>query len=104
MPGHESRIGDIRSNLQQQPLPEYSLRVQCETCPTHGELRIGDTSYRVAGDSWLDRELMFYQLRDKQGRALPGYVEREFEGYLKCGRLEPRMSPQIKQPPNVMRP
>jgi rRNA maturation protein Nop10 len=23
-----------------------------------------------------------------QGRALPGYVEREFEGYLKCGRLE----------------
>jgi WD40 repeat protein len=23
-----------------------------------------------------------------QGRALPGYVEREFEDYLKCGRLE----------------
>ena len=23
-----------------------------------------------------------------QGSALPGYVEREFEGYLKCGRLE----------------
>jgi predicted secreted hydrolase len=64
--------------------------------PTQGELRIGDASYRVAGDSWLDREwsssaldedqagwdwfalqledgreLMFYQLRDKQGRAQP---------------------------------
>jgi len=64
--------------------------------PTRGELRIGDASYRVAGDSWLDREwsssaldddqagwdwfalqledgreLMFYQLRDKQGRAHP---------------------------------
>ena len=23
-----------------------------------------------------------------QGRALPGYVEQEFEDYLKCGRLE----------------
>ncbi len=23
-----------------------------------------------------------------QGRALPGYVEQAFEGYLKCGRLE----------------
>jgi len=62
--------------------------------PTRGELRIGDASYRVAGDSWMDREwsssaldadqagwdwfalqledgreLMFYRLRDKQGRA-----------------------------------
>ncbi len=24
-----------------------------------------------------------------QGKALPGYVEQEFEDYLKCGRLEP---------------
>ena len=64
--------------------------------PTRGELRIGDASYRVAGDSWMDREwsssaldadqagwdwfalqledgreLMFYRLRDKQGRAQP---------------------------------
>jgi predicted secreted hydrolase len=64
--------------------------------PTRGELRIGDTTYEVAGDSWMDREwsssaldedqagwdwfalqledgreLMFYQLRDKQGRAHP---------------------------------
>jgi hypothetical protein len=23
-----------------------------------------------------------------QGRALPGYVEQEFEDYLRCGRLE----------------
>ena len=62
--------------------------------PTRGELRIGDASYRVAGDSWMDREwsssaldadqagwdwfalqledgreLMFYRLRDKQGKA-----------------------------------
>lgn len=61
--------------------------------PTSGELRIGDRRYRVAGNSWLDREwstsaldedqagwdwfalqlddgreLMFYQLRDTQGR------------------------------------
>jgi predicted secreted hydrolase len=60
--------------------------------PTHGELRIDDSLYRVQGDSWLDREwsssaldtdqdgwdwfalqledgreLMFYQLRTKQG-------------------------------------
>lgn len=24
----------------------------------------------------------------EQGRELPGYVQREFEDYLKCGRLE----------------
>lgn len=24
----------------------------------------------------------------ERGRELPGYVQREFEGYLKCGRLE----------------
>jgi predicted secreted hydrolase len=60
--------------------------------PTRGELRIGDTLYTVQGDSWLDREwsssaldkdqagwdwfalqlddgreVMFYQLRNKQG-------------------------------------
>ena len=64
--------------------------------PTRGELRIGDRSYAVAGNSWLDREwsssalaedqagwdwfalqladgreLMFYRLRDKQGMAHP---------------------------------
>ena len=62
--------------------------------PTHGELRIGDSLYSVQGDSWLDREwsssaldkdqagwdwfalqledgreLMFYQLRTRQGGA-----------------------------------
>jgi len=60
--------------------------------PTRGELRIGESLYSVQGDSWMDREwsssaldkdqagwdwfalqlddgreLMFYQLRDKQG-------------------------------------
>jgi predicted secreted hydrolase len=60
--------------------------------PTHGELRIGDSLYRVQGDSWMDREwsssaldedqvgwdwfalqlndgreLMFYQLRTRDG-------------------------------------
>jgi len=60
--------------------------------PTSGELRIGDSVYTVAGDSWLDREwsssaldndqagwdwfalqlvdgrdLMYYQLRNRQG-------------------------------------
>jgi predicted secreted hydrolase len=60
--------------------------------PTHGELRIGNTVYTVQGDSWMDREwsssaldrdqagwdwfalqlddgrdLMYYQLRNKQG-------------------------------------
>lgn len=64
--------------------------------PTRGELRIGDSTYRVQGDSWLDREwsssaldrdqsgwdwfalqlddgrdLMYYRLRDRQGRAHP---------------------------------
>ena len=64
--------------------------------PTQGELRIGNSRYSVTGDSWLDREwsssalednqvgwdwfalqlddgreLMFYQLRDKQGRSHP---------------------------------
>lgn len=64
--------------------------------PTRGELRINDTIYRVQGDSWMDREwsssalekdqvgwdwfalqledgreLMFYQLRDRQGRMHP---------------------------------
>jgi predicted secreted hydrolase len=64
--------------------------------PTSGELRIGDSRYRVTGNSWLDREwsssaldedqtgwdwfalqlqdgrdLMFYQLRDTQGRPHP---------------------------------
>ncbi|HMN46652.1 MAG TPA: transposase zinc-binding domain-containing protein, partial [Povalibacter sp.] len=28
------------------------------------------------------------ELRVQQGRALPGYVQEEFDAYLKCGRLE----------------
>ena len=64
--------------------------------PTSGEVRIGDTVYTVQGDSWMDREwsssaldkdqvgwdwfalqlddgreLMYYRLRDRQGRAHP---------------------------------
>ena len=35
-----------------------------------------------------------------QGRDLPGYVQREFEGYLKCGRLahgvQKRCRPQAR--------
>ncbi|MFQ5592490.1 MAG: hypothetical protein ACE5HE_15135 [Phycisphaerae bacterium] len=30
----------------------------------------------------------FSALMAEQGRELPGYVQREFEAYLKCGRLE----------------
>ena len=30
----------------------------------------------------------FVEHVSKQGRTLPGYVHREFEGYLRCGRLE----------------
>jgi predicted secreted hydrolase len=62
--------------------------------PTQGEIRIGDRRWQVEGNSWFDREwsssalaadqagwdwfalqledgrdLMFYQMRDKQGRA-----------------------------------
>jgi hypothetical protein len=44
-------------------------------------------------------QTLFYQLVDEyypafaalmaeQGREWPGYVQREFEGFLKCGRLE----------------
>jgi predicted secreted hydrolase len=64
--------------------------------PTRGEIRIGDTVYTVQGESWMDREwsssaldtdqvgwdwfalqlddgreLMYYQLRDRQGQAHP---------------------------------
>lgn len=64
--------------------------------PTSGELRIGDTVYNVQGDSWMDREwsssaldpdqagwdwfalqledgreLMYYQLRNRQGGTHP---------------------------------
>ncbi|MGB5472426.1 MAG: lipocalin-like domain-containing protein [Gammaproteobacteria bacterium] len=64
--------------------------------PTRGELRTGDTVYTVQGDSWMDhewsssaldrtqagwdwfalqlddgREVMYYQLRNKQGEAHP---------------------------------
>ena len=64
--------------------------------PTRGTLRLGGASYRVSGDSWLDREwsssaldsdqsgwdwfalqladnreLMFYRLRDRDGRMHP---------------------------------
>jgi hypothetical protein len=31
---------------------------------------------------------MFVDLRELQGRVLPSYVQRTFEEYLKCGRLE----------------
>ena len=31
---------------------------------------------------------LFAALRAEQGRALPAFVQREFEEYLKCGRLE----------------
>ena len=32
----------------------------------------------------------FLELLASQGRSLPGYVQREFDDYLKCGRLEYR--------------
>jgi len=31
---------------------------------------------------------IFSALMAEHGRALPGYVQREFEDYLRCGRLE----------------
>ncbi len=31
---------------------------------------------------------VFRQQLADEGRVLPGYVQREFEDYLKCGRLE----------------
>ncbi len=31
---------------------------------------------------------VFSALMAEQGRELPGYVQREFEDYLRCGRLE----------------
>ncbi|GMV03039.1 MAG: hypothetical protein AMXMBFR8_30480 [Nevskiales bacterium] len=30
----------------------------------------------------------FWQLRAEAGRALPNYVQEEFDAYLKCGRVE----------------
>jgi hypothetical protein len=37
----------------------------------------------------------FRQQLAEEGRILPGYVQREFEGYLKCGRLEHGFIPGI---------
>ena len=32
--------------------------------------------------------LLTHPLKDRQERPLPDYVQREFEDYLRCGRLE----------------
>jgi hypothetical protein len=40
--------------------------------------------YQVIDDHYAD----FIAQLDAQGRALPKFVRREFEDYLKCGRLE----------------
>jgi hypothetical protein len=37
----------------------------------------------------------FAALMAEQGRELPGYVQREFDDYLKCGRLEHGVIPGI---------
>ena len=39
--------------------------------------------YRIIEEDYPD----FLELLASQGRSLPGYVQREFEDYLKCGRL-----------------
>lgn len=39
--------------------------------------------------SWsISTGRVFRALRAMEGRPLPGYIEEEFEAYLKCGRLE----------------
>jgi predicted secreted hydrolase len=89
--------------------------------PTSGELRVGDRVYRVQGESWLDREwsssaldrnqvgwdwfalqlddgreLMYYHLRDRQGRTDPfsrgSLVDRD-------GSVHALLSDQVKLTP-----
>jgi hypothetical protein len=40
--------------------------------------------YRLVEQHYPD----FRELRAREGRSLPDYVQEEFDAYLKCGRLE----------------
>jgi len=50
-------------------------------------LNTADRLILKANDRKMKRILRMAQLAAK-GRVLPEYVEREFDGYLKCGRLK----------------
>jgi hypothetical protein len=43
--------------------------------------------YRIVDDYYPD----FLARLEAEGRSLPWFVRREFEDYLKCGRLEQRL-------------
>ena len=62
-------------------------------------LEAGSASRGFRYERHLRERTLLYQLVEQyypeladlmavQGKPLPGYVRREFEGYLKCGRLE----------------
>ena len=61
----------------------------------HGKDAIGDAAY----ERHRPEQTLFYQLVEahypalidqlgQQGKGLPDHVRREFDDYLKCGRLE----------------
>jgi hypothetical protein len=65
--------------------------------PAGTEASVGESGYRY--ERHRPEHTLLYQLVDgyypafvaqlaAQGTHLPGYVQREFEDYLKCGRLE----------------
>ena len=65
--------------------------------PAGKEASLGESGHRY--ERHRPEQTLLYQLVEEyypafvaqlaaQGTQLPGYVEREFEDYLKCGRLE----------------
>ena len=80
--GREASAGVGASVYERQPLPASCL-------PRHSYIRVHHRPertllYQLVEDYYLALKAHLAA----QGTALPGYVEREFEAYLKCGRLE----------------
>ncbi|MFT5173650.1 MAG: hypothetical protein ACI8W7_001828 [Gammaproteobacteria bacterium] len=80
--GREASAGVAASIYERQPLPASCLPLH-SYAPVHHRPE-GTLLYQLVEDYYpaLKAHLA------AQGTALPGYVEREFEAYLKCGRLE----------------
>ena len=81
--------------------------------PAGTEARVGESVYRY--ERHRPEQTLLYQLVEQyypafeaelatQGKELPEYVQREFEDYLKCGRLEGGFMWHIPVPHPVGRP
>ena len=68
-----------------EPLPQLPVRLAAQAPGRYGRQRPETTLlYELVGQYYP----LFLATLEQDGRTLPSFVQREFDAYLKCGRLE----------------